>query len=107
MNETPEQVAKPLEVVPNAPINPHVMQELQRLNDRITQQNRTMEMMWGRWERMFERESWLREAYPEVIEQHKAIEDLKRASMSEGVSLGGKTVHPQKMPRKGILRGNI
>lgn len=107
MREVEEKAAIPLPVEPNAPINPHVMQEMERLNNRITQQNRTMEMMWGRWERMIEREKWVRETYPEIIAQHDAIEDLKRASMSEGVSLGGKTVHPQKMPRKGILRGNL
>lgn len=81
------KAAIPLPVEPNAPINPYVMQEMERLNNRITQQNRTMEMMWGRWERMIEREKWVRETYPEIIAQHDAIEDLKRASMSEGVSL--------------------
>ena len=84
----------------NTLIHPYVMQQLNHMRDRITQQNRTMEMMWGRWERMIEGEKWVRETYPEIIAQHDAIEDLKRASMSEGVALKMGT-HPyaQAIPK--------
>ena len=61
-------------------------EEFKRLDDRITMQNETMKAMWKRWEVMFERDKWLQEAYPEIVAQYKAIEDLKRASR---VGVGG------------------
>jgi len=57
-----------------------ILQELKNINDRITMQNDTMAAMWKRWDAMFEREKWFMEAYPEIVAQHQAIEDLKRAS---------------------------
>lgn len=61
-------------------------EELKRLDDRITMQNETMKAMWKNWQAMFERDKWLQEAYPEIVAQYKAIEDLKRASR---VGVGG------------------
>jgi len=79
-------------------------EELKRLDDRISLQNETMKAMWKRWEVMFERDKWLQEAYPEIVAQHKAVEDLKRASR---VGVGGLARPEVKREGDEVHYGNI
>lgn len=82
----------------NTPIHPHVMKEMQRLNDRINIQNETMQAMWGRVQPATKFYEWVKETHPDILNQYVSIRELEEV---------GKSSEGRVMPSKGILRGNL
>ena len=61
----------------NTPIHPYVMQQLNHMRDRITQQNRTMETMYKQLKPAGDFYDWVKETHPDILNQYTSIRELE------------------------------
>lgn len=86
MSEAAGKAVRPLPIEPNASINPHVMRELERLNNRINIQNETMQAMYNRLNPAAQFYDWVKETHPDILTQYTSIRELEEAGKERVVS---------------------